>query len=196
MPAELRTMEVQANEIFKMYTDAVYRGGVSSVYCFESGEQPGSFAMAVLIKKNAEAGARGVESGSWDSIHVVEVEPEGGSKFSYHLVSTFILQLSARAGQVDLSGNITSQTTTSNEVRDGDKSRAHIINIGNLIRDMEFRTHSELEGVYFSKTKDVISSLRPGRGPVGGVAMHGLAGGGLAGLSEALKRRQQEVEGK
>ena len=53
-----------------------------------------------------------------------------------------------------------------------------------------------IQQVYFSKTKDVISSLRPGRGPVGGVAMHGLAGGGLAGLSEALKRRQQEVEGK
>ena len=61
------------------------------------------------LPTDAEAGARGVESGSWDSIHVVEVEPEGGSKFSYHLVSTFILQLSARAGQVDLSGNITSQ---------------------------------------------------------------------------------------
>lgn len=46
---ELRAVEVAANEIFDIYRDLYYEGGVSSSYCWDLDD---GFASVVLIKKS------------------------------------------------------------------------------------------------------------------------------------------------
>ena len=49
-PKNLREIEVNANEIFDIYRDLYYEGGVSSVYCWEV---EGGWASVILIKKSS-----------------------------------------------------------------------------------------------------------------------------------------------
>lgn len=48
--AELRKIEVQANEVFDIYRLLYYEGGCSSVYCWDLAD--GGFACCILIKKS------------------------------------------------------------------------------------------------------------------------------------------------
>jgi len=57
-PSEkLRAIEIQANEIFDIYRDLYFEGGVSSVYCWDLDK---GFAMVVLIKKKPKINQRKV----------------------------------------------------------------------------------------------------------------------------------------
>jgi capping protein (actin filament) muscle Z-line, beta len=47
--AELRKFEIMANEVFDIYRDLYFEGGVSSVYCWDL---PEGFASCILIKKS------------------------------------------------------------------------------------------------------------------------------------------------
>ena len=47
--ANLRQLELQANEVFDIYRDLYFEGGVSSVYCWDLDS---GFAAVVLIKKS------------------------------------------------------------------------------------------------------------------------------------------------
>ena len=51
--AELRKIEVQANEVFDIYRLLYYEGGCSSVYCWDLAD--GGFACCILIKKSTSA---------------------------------------------------------------------------------------------------------------------------------------------
>jgi len=154
---KLRALEIQANDLFDAYRDQYYEGGVSSVYCWdlESG-----FAACILIKKGGDQGKRAAVKGTWDSIHVVEVQENGPKEASYKLTSTVMLSLtttSTGAGNVNLSGSLTRQTEDDKKV---DAQNTHLINIGKLVEDMEARLRSSLEEIYFGKTKSIISDIR------------------------------------
>ena len=73
-PKKLRAMEVQANELFASYMEQYYENGASSVYFWELDET--AFAACVLFKKDVEQKKKGLESGGWDAIHVVEVRAQ------------------------------------------------------------------------------------------------------------------------
>ena len=47
--SSLRQLELQANEVFDIYRDLYFEGGVSSVYCWDLDS---GFAAVVLIKKS------------------------------------------------------------------------------------------------------------------------------------------------
>ncbi|GKD54772.1 probable F-actin-capping protein subunit beta [Tanacetum coccineum] len=47
---ELRKLEVEANEVFTIYRDQYYEGGISSVYLWEEDDNEG-FVACFLIKK-------------------------------------------------------------------------------------------------------------------------------------------------
>ena len=89
-PPHLRQMEVTANEVFDSYKTQYYEGGASSVYCWELEET--SFAACVLLKKDVDVKKRGLQSGGWDAIHVIEVRPSG-AQAHYKLTSTIMLRL-------------------------------------------------------------------------------------------------------
>ncbi|KAJ3062023.1 F-actin-capping protein subunit beta [Podochytrium sp. JEL0797] len=153
----LRKLEIAMNEAFDVYRELYYEGGISSVYLWDTDEKD-VFAGVVLIKKVNSDGV--VENGSWDSIHVVEVQ-ETGRAAHYKLTSTVILQLlhgNKEVGELNLSGNMTRQAEQDLPLDDGPAS--HVGNIGRLVEDMELKMRNALHEIYFGKTKDIANDLR------------------------------------
>lgn len=150
--SKLRELEVKLNDAVDIYRDLYYEGGISSVYLWDQEDGDG-FAGVVLFKKSTVD-----NKGLWDSIHVLEVEPQG-SKALYKATSTIILDLSKveKSQSVELSGNLIRQNekvaVVENEV-------SHLVNIGSLVEDIEGRLRNLLQQVYFDKTRDIIGGLR------------------------------------
>jgi len=154
---ELRDIEVQANEVFDIYRDLYYEGGVSSVYCWDLS---GGFAAVVLIKKTQDQSKKGQPmKGAWDSIHVIEVQ-KNKNNAHYKLTSTVMLSIvteTEATGNVNLSGSLTRQDEKDFPVSD---ANPHVTNIGRMIEDMEIKLRTTLELIYFGKTKDIVNELR------------------------------------
>jgi len=155
--AKLRDLEVKANEAFDIYRDLYFEGGVSSVYCWDL---ENGFASVVLIKKTQDATKKGQPmKGTWDSIHVVEVQDKGANA-TYKLTSTvmlFIETQTAETGTVTLAGSLTRQASKGLKVT---KEWTHVNNVGKMVEDMEFNLRQTLETIYFGKTKDIMNQLR------------------------------------
>eukprot|EP00898_Chlorokybus_atmophyticus_P001643 jgi/Chlat1/247/Chrsp1S03151 len=209
----LRALEIEANYVWDAYRHAYHGGGVSSAYLWDLEEPaetaspealPASFAACFLIKKEAtgqqpsndaegvEARPVTLESGSWDAIHVVEVEPASKSQSLYRLTSTVMLSLTTRSQKTGLnsvSGSLTRQAEQVCENREG-----HLVNIGKLIEEMEAKLRNTMDEVYFGKTREVIGSLRL-KSPrvVGGppMGMLGMMPGGMGGLMGEMMRRRK-----
>jgi len=159
--AKLRNIEIQANEIFDIYRDLYFEGGVSSVYAWDLDK---GFACVVLIKKTQNQSKKGQPmKGTWDSIHVIDVDEKKGSA-NYKLTSTIMLSLETKTDQtglVSLSGSLTRQEEKGFPV---DEINPHIINIGRMIEDLEIRMRTTIETIYFGKTKDIANDLRQSQG--------------------------------
>ncbi|KAE9589115.1 hypothetical protein Lal_00000385 [Lupinus albus] len=158
---ELRKLEVEANDIFAIYRDQYYEGGISSVYMWEDDNE--GFVACFLIKKDGSKtgqGRRGyLEEGSWDAIHVIEVGPEEEENTNYRLTSTVMLTLTTNnesSGTFSLSGSIRRQMTMRLSVADG-----HLCNMGRMIEEMESKLRYSLDQVYFGKTREMVCTLRP-----------------------------------
>jgi len=154
--ATLRQLEVAANEVFDIYRDLYFEGGISSVYCWDLEH---GFAACILIKKTQDQSKKGQPmKGSWDSIHVVEVQDKKKNA-TYKLTSTVMLNLeteTATTGQVNLAGSLTRQDERKDLPLDA--ANTHISNIGRMVEDMEIKLRQTLETIYFGKTKDIINS--------------------------------------
>ena len=119
-----------------------YEGGTSSAYLWNLDD---GFAGVVLLKKASPSSAAKNTTGSWDSIHVLEVL-ERGRMSKYKLTSTVILNLGstgADLGELDLSGNMTRQVESDMPV-EGDGG--HVVNIGKMVEDMELKMRNLLRG--------------------------------------------------
>jgi len=154
---ELRALEVQANEVFDIYRDLYFEGGVSSVYMWDLEE---GFAAVILIKKTQDHSKKGQPmKGTWDSIHVVEVQKSSKSAH-YKLTSTVMLSIETETeatGTVQLAGSLTRQAEQDSPVND---LNPHVSNIGRMVEDMELKLRQTLETIYFGKTKDICNELR------------------------------------
>jgi len=155
--AALRAIEIQANEVFDIYRDLYFEGGVSSVYCWDLDD---GFAAVVLIKKTQDQSKRGQPmKGTWDSIHVVEVK-DLKKTGHYKLTSTVMLSIETETestGSVNLCGSLTRQEEKDFPVNE---ANTHVINIGRMVEEMESKLRLTLEHIYFGKTKEVVSTLR------------------------------------
>ncbi|GKB82030.1 probable F-actin-capping protein subunit beta, partial [Tanacetum coccineum] len=112
---ELRKLEVEANEVFTIYRDQYYEGGISSVYLWEEDDNEG-FVACFLIKKDGSKYAHGkrgyLHEGGWEAIHVIQVGPDEEGMAHYCLTSTIMLSLttdSDTSGTFNLSGSIRRQ---------------------------------------------------------------------------------------
>ncbi|CAM9097102.1 unnamed protein product [Ectocarpus fasciculatus] len=155
-PDSLRTMEIDANELFDAYRELYFEGGTSSVYLWdlESG-----FAGCFLIKK-AVAGNKFVKQGEWDSIHVVEVRNEGAAKAHYKLTTTVMLNMgvdNTQVGDTNMCGSLTRQTELSSAVNE---TKTHLANIGRMIEDLESEMRMNLNQLYILKTREIVNSIR------------------------------------
>lgn len=162
MPSDkLRKIEQQANKVFDRYRDVYYgEDSISSVYCWDEEDGAGWDTCVLMYKEG--------ESGSWNSINVVEVtdKPGGGAvlapgQFQYKLTTTVMLTLNETV--TNLSGSLTRQKI-SNLPNPKDDLSVHISNMGTMIEEMEGRLRSTVDVVYFGKTQEVLSYLREHRG--------------------------------
>ncbi|XP_051139477.1 probable F-actin-capping protein subunit beta [Andrographis paniculata] len=158
---ELRKLEIEANDIFAIYRDQYYEGGISSVYMWEDENE--GFVACFLIKKDGSRTADGkrgcLQEGSWDAIHVIEVGPEEEETAHYCLTSSVMLSLTTNdesSGTFNLSGSIRRQMSMDLSVSDG-----HLCNMGKMIEEMESKLRNSLDQVYFGKTKEMVCTLRP-----------------------------------
>jgi len=152
---KLRKFEEKANEVFDVYRDLYYEGGVSSVYTWDLDD--GGFACVVLIKKIADGTGKRGAKGTWDSIHVVEVAVGGKSK--YKLTSTVMLSLTTTTpacGDVTLAGSLTRQQELESPVDTSKGHGPHLPIIGRMVEEMESRMRMQLDTIYFGKTADII----------------------------------------
>jgi capping protein beta len=161
--AALRDIEVQANEVFDIYRDLYFEGGVSSVYCWDLAD---GFAAVILIKKTQDSTKKGQPmKGTWDSIHVVEVQDKPRERSGhYRLTSTVMLTIETETqitGKVSLAGSLTRQAEKDFGV---DEVSPHVANIGRMVEDMELQLRNTLETIYFGKTMDIANELRQAHG--------------------------------
>jgi len=97
--------------------------------------------------------------GSWDSIHVLDVN-EKKTQATYKLTSTVMLSIETQTDQtglVSLSGSLTRQDEKQLPV---DAQNTHLMNMGRLIEDMENKLRNTIDIIYFGKTKDIVNELR------------------------------------
>ncbi|CAA0806974.1 Probable F-actin-capping protein subunit beta [Striga hermonthica] len=158
---ELRKLEIEANEVFAIYRDQYYEGGISSVYMWE--DENDGFVACFLIKKDGSKTADGkrgyLQEGSWDAIHVIEVGPMEEETARYCLTSSVMLSLTTNhesSGSFNLSGSIRRQMNMELSVEEG-----HLCNMGRMIEEMEGKLRNSLDQVYFGKTKEMVCTLRP-----------------------------------
>jgi len=162
---KLRQIEIQANDVFDIYRDLYFEGGVSSVYCWDLED---GFASVILIKKTQDQSKKTQDQskkgqpmkGTWDSIHVVEVQDKGGRGGHYKLTSTVMLFIETDTkdtGRVTLAGSLTRQDEKDYPVN---KENPHVANIGRMVEDMELKLRTTLQTIYFGKTKDIVNDLR------------------------------------
>lgn len=184
-----QALEVLANELFAAYRTQYYEGGLSSVYLWEpsleeaegaaapAGGRSGAacpFAGCFLVHKGEGSGRHGgsLESGHWDSCHVVEALPEGPITH-YKLSSTVSLALAARSatapdsdaqhqGQLSLAGSLVRSATSSGATPGA--AAGHVVALGRMIEEMENKLRSALDSVYFGKTRAVVAQLRASDG--------------------------------
>ncbi|CAM6112509.1 unnamed protein product [Calypogeia fissa] len=171
---ELRKMEIEANNVFAIYRDQYYEGGISSVYMWEPEDGQGFFACFLIKKDGSQSGdgRRGLlQHGIWEAIHVIEVGQEEEGQAHYCLTSTVMLGLTSEnraSGTFSLSGAITRQMESDCEVTEG-----HMPNMGRMIEEMESKLRNGLDQVYFGKTKEVISTLREPLGALNAASFTG-----------------------
>eukprot|EP01120_Amphizonella_sp_Union-15-10_P002516 TRINITY_DN1278_c0_g1_i1.p1 TRINITY_DN1278_c0_g1~~TRINITY_DN1278_c0_g1_i1.p1 ORF type:complete len:271 (-),score=42.72 TRINITY_DN1278_c0_g1_i1:82-894(-) len=157
---ELRDLEIKLNEAFDIYRDLYYEGGVSSVYCWNL--EGNNFAACILIKKTQDHSKQGQPmKGTWDSVHVLEVEIPKKGTARYKLTSTVMLTIDTNepgtTGSVSLAGSLNRQEEKSAPI---DQPNSHVVNIGSLVEAMEIKLRQTLETIYFGKTKDISNELR------------------------------------
>ncbi|KAG5183681.1 F-actin-capping protein subunit beta [Tribonema minus] len=165
---QLRQLEIDANELLDAYRELYYQGGTSSVYLWDLEEGSGKgFAGAFLIKKSTAEGT------AWESIHVIQVDPDvgGGKRATYKLNSTIMLSVQQQqqssssaaadggggSGGTSLSGNMTSAAEQTLAFASQDD---HLSNIGKMIEKMENDVRMSIDGVYVQKTRQILCSVR------------------------------------
>ncbi|SCU78490.1 LADA_0A05886g1_1 [Lachancea dasiensis] len=158
--AAVRRMEELANDSFDIYRELYYEGGVSSVYMWDLGDDVEDFAGVVLFKKSGQS------KSSWDAIHVFEaLQGEDSRQWEYRVTTTIILHLDS-GREAQLSGNLTRQTQKTETkpvsvAQDTDAYKVwHISNLGSHIEAVESQMRTQLEVVYFDKTRDIYRELR------------------------------------
>ncbi|KAM0755075.1 F-actin capping protein beta subunit [Meredithblackwellia eburnea MCA 4105] len=182
---KLRLLEQSMNDAFDVYRDMYYEGGVSSVYLWDLDD---GFAGVVLLKKDNNTSQA---TSSWDSVHVFEVT-ERQRTAHYKLTSTVMLYMvhspssssttttTTKKDEVALGGSMTRQDELDGPLdpqAQGGNAQSHVANVGRFVESMEIKMRNLLQDVYFSKTKDIVNTLRSS-----------------SGLSEARKRNALQGE--
>lgn len=154
LPANLRKLEVTANDAFDTYRELYYQGGLSSCYLWEQEDNSEGLAGVVLFQKQQQ-------QSKWNSVHVFEATGGAKGQFTYRLTSTVMLDISTmkakNAIHTDLAGSLTRQLERDMAI---EQPVDHIANVGTLVEELENKLRHLLNEVYFGKMRDVLGDIR------------------------------------
>lgn len=164
--AKLRKLEILMNDAFDEYRNQYFDRGTSSVYLWDTDT---GFAGAILIKNTGESG--GTMKGSWDSIHLIEVDVDAKKMIgNYKTTSTVMLWLRAKSasfGVCDLAGSLTKvaqengkHIKANTKLFPNEEDKSHLVSVGKLVEDLETNMRRSIAELYFSKTKYAINCCR------------------------------------
>jgi len=159
---KIRLLEEKAQILFQEYLKLYYEGGIVNTFFWD--KEDGGFAGCILIKKECEK-TKGVSKGVWDSLNVIDIKHDnsgGKNRQIYKITSTVVLEMTMNnelAGEVVLSGNLTKQREDVYN-QDDDSDETHLARIGKIVEEVETSLRSNLEAVYFGKTKEIAFTTR------------------------------------
>eukprot|EP01065_Artemidia_motanka_P007549 TRINITY_DN1376_c0_g2_i1.p1 TRINITY_DN1376_c0_g2~~TRINITY_DN1376_c0_g2_i1.p1 ORF type:complete len:517 (+),score=186.68 TRINITY_DN1376_c0_g2_i1:151-1551(+) len=160
---QLRELEVRLNDVFSAFCAQYYGSeGVSSCYCWDSGEE-GSWACAVLFRKES----KGV--GTWNSMHILNVQDYPGEQVAcYQMTSSVMLNVVEKEGKSKtfrLAGNVAKQWKQFDaQLPD---QFTHVTNVGSYVQKYENKLRNNLDAIYFGKAMQVTSEVRSLRADAG-----------------------------
>lgn len=176
--AALRVLEERCNSACDVYRNLYHDGGVSSVYCWDMGDN--TWACCWAVCKNislAEIQAGKVNSNlkkakeaelHWSEIHVFEVTRKSivsgttTMEAKYKLTSTAIVHVDKKDKKrvkIRLSGNRTIQRTQNAEVNKKDQNSIHVTTMGKMVEDAATGLLTSMNNIFFGKMNTVLSRL-------------------------------------
>jgi hypothetical protein len=151
---EIRAIEKAANEVWNVYTQMYYgHEGVGSVFLKARGDK-GSFEGIFGVHKRTET------NGSWDSVHIVQVEEpnETDKTCEYRVESAVVVSLDPYE-ESNVSCSLTKESSKTCKVRFSSVIGSHLENLGTLIEAVEIDFRSRMERVDIPKTLEVTQSI-------------------------------------
>ncbi|EPQ27302.1 uncharacterized protein PFL1_05224 [Pseudozyma flocculosa PF-1] len=136
-------------------------GSWDSLHVFEATEQPGAAPKGGLAGATGAA-KKAIPSASYKLTSTVMLslgrrEDEKPGAESHHQSGQPSSSSTTKLGTMEIAGSLTRQTEGDYPLPD---FVSHLANVGKLVEDVESRIRSQLQGVYFGKTRDVVSNLR------------------------------------
>lgn len=187
---ELRLLEAKFNQVWGSYKNLYYgNDSVGSVYLQDRGDTTkplrGGFQGMFGIHKECS-------TGTWDSIHIVQVDDPTETTCIYRVESSVLMVLDPTEGnalldtKVDLSAYVTKETSKTCKVSNTSLSSSHIENIGTLIEANEIDLRSTVERVHIPKTQEIMNDIQKSE-PKRPVAVNPLMG--MIMNSDMLKKK-------
>lgn len=116
----------------------------------------------VFTDISEKGGAKYVDTGNWDSIHVIDVQDsakEKGKK-DITLTSTVLFRMTVsddQVGNTDFGGSL---TKSAKKTANGGDNDTLIEAIGKMIEAMEGTMRESLQELYIAKTREVMNKVR------------------------------------
>lgn len=211
----LLTFEKHANEVWDTYTDLYYgKGAIGSVYVKPLAGV--SFLACFLVQNNVQGDER-LNSGQWNSGHIVQIGKISKGTAKYKIRSSISIAMEP-SNDTCLSGQLCRDIEKTHEVNEQNSLANHLENVGKMIESIEIDLRSSLESVHIPKTQQVLENIRqpvpdakagipilharlpsqqPKSGgskkksflPPGAVAMPGMGGAHMEALNTAVLKR-------
>lgn len=172
---ELLELEEELNKLFKEYVKLYYepiKGSKGdrdtkvkhSVYCYKITESNNDeFIVAILIKSIIKNEMNNTETGQWESANLFKIKTKDYVS-NYDLTTSINIYMNGKTKETDsdfhLSGSVVKRLKQDINGDSSDFIKFHSINIGQMVEKMETEMIKEIEGIYFNKTRQIISEQR------------------------------------
>ncbi|KAL7580951.1 hypothetical protein ACA910_005767 [Epithemia clementina (nom. ined.)] len=157
----LLDLEKKFNNVWSAYAK-LYYGSQAVSSCFLGETEDKKFQAVFCIHKASDDGA-------WHSYHIVHMDDPTEKTCQYHVTSTVWVQVnpdcseynsSSHPTKVDASVYLTKSVSKVMKIERFFLEEYHLQNIGSIVEANEIDMRSNLEQVYFPKTKDIMDSIQ------------------------------------
>jgi len=150
---ELRRIEYAANEVWDAYTQLYYGKDAIGNAFFKKGSKGSLWEGIFGVHKHCK------KEGSWDTVHVVQLKPNGDQSCDYRVDSAALVVLRTDDKHSSVSASLTKETLKTCKLRSSALISSHLENLGSIMEDVEMEFRSRLERVDIPKAIDVMQAV-------------------------------------